>query len=44
MSKKNKKIIFKRKILFNSLGQIKLKSGFKPKNVPFIFQFISKGS
>ena len=44
MSKKNKKIIFKRKILFNTLGQIKLKSGFKPKNIPFIFQFISKGN
>ena len=42
--KKNKKVIFKKEILFNFLGQIKLKKQFRLKTVASSFRFIFKGS
>jgi len=44
MGKKNKKIIFKKVILFNFLGQIKLKKQVRLKTATSSFRFIFKGS
>ena len=44
MSKKNKKLIFKKEILLNFLDQIKLKNCFKSKKMPSAFRFTVKGS
>jgi hypothetical protein len=44
MSKKNKKVIFKKEIIINKLGQLKLKKRFISKDTINFFRTLFQGS